>query len=202
MKKIILASKSPDRKKILERAGIPFISISSTINEDKYKKEIENAEALVRSLATAKALNVKKRLRKKENYSFIIGADTIVEFKAEIIGKATNKENAFAILKRLSGSTHSLITGVAITPVKNKEIIVDTDTTQVEFLHLSNREIWSYIETQEWKGRAGAYSIKDQASIFIKLIHGSPSNVIGLPMQKVFQILKDLGLNLLKDITK
>ena len=113
-----------------------------------------------------------------------------MELEGEIIGKAFNDEEAFNIIKKLRGKTHNLITGVAITETHKLKIIVDSDITTVEFLYLSDEDIWNYINTNEWKGRAGAYSIMDKASLFINRIIGATSNVIGLPMHKIYKILK------------
>ncbi|MHA1758435.1 MAG: Maf family protein, partial [Promethearchaeota archaeon] len=140
-----------------------------------------------------------KKINEK-NDKIIIAADTIVELNGEIIGKASNEEEAFKILKNLIGKTHNLITGIAITPLFKNKIVVDFDKTEVEFLGLSDEEIWAYIKTGEWRGRAGAYSIRDKASMFIKAINGSSSNVIGLPMHKIYKILKnEFDINLFKD---
>jgi len=91
-----------------------------------------------------------------------------------------------------------LITGFAITDTDKPKIIVDYDITSVKFLSLSENDIRDYIKSNEWKGRAGAYSIRERASLFIKSVNGSISNVIGLPMQKIYVILKnEFNLNLL-----
>ncbi len=198
MKKIILASKSIDRKKTFNRLNIPFETIITDIDEGYYKGIFSNPVELVKEIAKAKALKAKDLLKNRNIESIIIAADTIVEFKGKIIGKAKNKAQAFQILKSLINRSHNLITGVAITELNDPKIVVDYDCTIVTFLDISDNEIRNYINTEEWKGRAGAYSIRDRASLFIKEIRGSPSNVIGLPMQKIFEILKkDFGLNLL-----
>lgn len=197
MKKIILASKSIDRKKTFTRLNIPFETIITNIDEGYYKRIFSNPVELVKEIAKAKALKAKNLLKNKNIEAIIIAADTIVEFKGKIIGKAKNKAQAFQILKSLINRSHNLITGVAITELNDSKIVVDHDCTIVTFLDISDIEIRNYINTEEWKGRAGAYSIRDRASLFIKEIRGSPSNVIGLPMQKIFEILKkDFGLNL------
>lgn len=204
MIKIILASESIDRKELLKRIAIPFDIIITNINEEKIKSEIEDPIELVMLLAEIKAKTAKSLLKEKkpnENY-IIIAADTIVRFQGELIGKAEDKDHAFSILKKLNNNTHSLITGIAVTQLNYPKVIRDFDTTLVTFLPLSNKEIEDYLEFDEWKGRAGAYSIKDKASVFIKKIEGSPSNVAGLPLQKIFQILKtEFNLSLL-DISK
>ncbi len=198
MKKIILASKSIDRKKTFNRLNIPFETIITDIDESYYKEIFSNPVELVKEIAKAKALKAKELLKNTNIEAIIIAADTIVEFKGKIIGKAKNKAQAFQILKSLIKRSHNLITGVAITDLNDPKIVVDYDCTIVTLLDISDNEIRNYINTEEWKGRAGAYSIRDRASLFIKEIRGSPSNVTGLPMQKIFEILKkDFGLNLL-----
>jgi len=199
LKKIILASKSIDRSEIFKRAGIPFELFVTNINEEKFKTKFSNPVELVKELAKAKILFAKNELIKKKIDAIIIGADTIVLLEGEIIGKAYNEEEAFKILKKLVGKSHKLITGIAITEIQNSKIIVDSDTTIIEFIELSDEEIWQYIKSNEWKGRAGAYSITDKASLFISKIIGSSSNVIGLPMHKLYEILRtEFGLNLVQ----
>lgn len=191
MKKIILASKSVDRSWLLKQAGISFEVIATNIDEEEYKTNISDPIELSKEIAKAKALYAKNLLIKDDFECAIIAADTIVELNGEIIGKAENEEHAFKILKKLIGKSHNLITGIAITNTTSSKIIVDYDITSVEFLALSDKEIRGYIKTNEWKGRAGAYSIRDKASLFINKINGSSSNVIGLPMQKLYKILKE-----------
>ena len=198
MKPIVLASKSIDRKKILNRAKIPFEVLVTTINEERFKNEISDPVKLVKTLAHAKALSAKEMLANEGKDAIIIAADTIVELNGEIIGKARDKEHAFYILKKLAGKSHNLITGITVTETYEPTIITDYDCTEVKFLKLTENEIWRYLETDEWKGRAGAYSIREKASLFIESIQGSPSNVIGLPMNKIFKILKEeFNINLL-----
>ena len=200
MKKIILASKSIDRSKILNRLNASFEILSTNINESDYKDQYSDPIDLVRELAKAKALKAKELLKSEEIGTVIIAADTIVEFNGKIIGKAQNEKEAFQILKSLANRSHNLITGIALTGVGDSKIIVDYDITVVTFLDLSDDDIRNYIKIEEWKGRAGAYSIRDRASLFVKEIRGSPSNVMGLPMQKIFKILKtEFNLNLFEN---
>ncbi|MFW9998543.1 MAG: Maf family protein [Candidatus Hodarchaeota archaeon] len=190
MKKIILASKSIDRSELFRLAEIPFENFVTNVDEEKYKKSISDVNELVKELAKVKALFAKKKLNIRNEDAIIVAADTIIELDGKIIGKAKNEKEAFDILKKMMGRTHRLITGIAITESKNPKIIVDSDITLVEFLPLSDKEIREYIKTNEWKGRAGAYSIKDKASLFINKINGSSSNVIGLPMHKLYLIMR------------
>ena len=197
MKKIILASKSSDRSELINRLNIPFEALNTNINENKYKKQISEPIELVKELAKVKALKAKNMLINEENGTVVIAADTIVELKGKIIGKAQNEAEAFQMLKGLANRSHNLITGIAITEIGDSKVLIDYDTTVVTLLDLSDQDIRNYIRIGEWKGRAGAYSSRDRASLFIKEIQGSPSNVIGLPMQKIFEILKkEFNLNL------
>ena len=198
LKKIILASKSIDRSEIFKRAGIPFEIFITNINEEKIKTKFSNAVEAVQEIAKAKALSAKNNLLNKDYNAIIIAADTIVELNGEIIGKAQHEYEAFEMLRKMVARSHKLITGIAITEIKSPKIFIDSDTTIVEFLELSDEEIWRYIKSNEWKGRAGAYSIRDKATLFISKIIGSSSNVIGLPMHKLYEILKtEFGINLI-----
>ncbi|MHA1256710.1 MAG: Maf family protein [Promethearchaeota archaeon] len=198
MRRIVLASKSLDRRKLFNLAKINFEVLETDVDEEQFKKEINDPIQLVKKLAEEKALSAKLILNSNNTDAIIIAADTIVELNNEIIGKAKNENHAFEILKKLSNTTHNLITGFAITDTDKPKIIVDYDITSVKFLSLSENDIRDYIKSNEWKGRAGAYSIRERASLFIKSVNGSISNVIGLPMQKIYVILKnEFSLNLL-----
>lgn len=201
MKKIILASKSIDRGNLLRTAKIPFDFLVSNIDEEIFKRKISNPIRLVEELAKAKANKAKdKLLEEKRTDTIIIAADTIVELDGEIIGKAKDEDEAFHILRKLSNKEHQLITGLAITETTGTTNIITHDITKVKFLALTEDEIRGYIKTNEWKGRAGAYSIKDRASLFIEYIEGSPTNVVGLPLSKLFEILKaKFNLNYIKN---
>jgi septum formation protein len=199
MKNLILASKSRDRKKLLEKIGLNFKIVVSEINEEKFKNKIEDAIKLVQELAKAKAEDVREKLLNEKMKPFIIiAADTLVEYEDKIIGKAKDKDEAFKILKSLSGNIHNLITGVAVINSEGK-IKTDFDITEVTFMELADNEIRNYIQSHEWKGRAGCYSLNEKASLFTKEIIGSPSNVIGLPMHKLYRILKnDFNFDMIK----
>ena len=186
-----------DRCEILKRAKIPFDTIAANINENEFKEQISNPIQLVKELAKAKVLYVKKKVLEKNLDAIIIGADTIVEFNGEIIGKANNEDQAFRILKRLQNKPHNLLTGLAITETFFQKLIVDYECTVVYFAHLSDQEILTYVKSGEWKGRAGAYSIRDKASLFVKSVNGSFTNVVGLPLFKIYEILnKEFNFNL------
>ena len=191
MERIILASKSLDRRELFKQARIPIEVLKTDVDEERLKKEIKDPIQLVMELARIKGLNAKEVMQRSKKEGIIIAADTIVELNDEIIGKALDEQDAFRILKKLIGKTHNLLTGIAITDSYDSKVITDYESTTVKFLKLSNNEIKSYIKSGDWKGRAGAYAITEKASLFIEYIQGSPSNVIGLPMHKIFLILKN-----------
>ncbi|MBY8989211.1 MAG: septum formation protein Maf [Candidatus Lokiarchaeota archaeon] len=198
MERIILASKSPDRRELFKQARIPIEVLKTDVDEEQFKKEIKDPIQLVMELARTKGLNAKEVMQRSKKEGIIIAADTVVELNGEIIGKALDEQDAFRILKKLIGKTHNLLTGIAITNTHKSKVITDYDSTTVKFLQLSDNEIWNYIRSGDWKGRAGAYTITEKASLFIEYIKGSPSNVIGLPMHKIFLILKnDFDFNIL-----
>ncbi|MFX1397805.1 MAG: Maf family protein [Promethearchaeota archaeon] len=201
MTKIVLASGSVDRKKIIEYAKIQFEILISDVDEEKYKAQLTDPIALVKKLAEVKALAAKRFLIPENEHAIVIAADTIVYHEGKIIGKPIDEHQAFTFLRRLMGSEHELITGVAITDTKSWRIIIDHDSTLVRFSNLSDDEIWGYLQTGEWMGRAGAYSLREKASLFVESIKGSPSNVLGLPMHKVNSILKrEFGVNLMRTL--
>ncbi|MFX1411092.1 MAG: Maf family protein [Promethearchaeota archaeon] len=191
MRHIVLASKSADRYKLFEQAKIPIKILGSNIDEDNFKKKIKDPIKLVKELAKYKALYAKNILLDKKEDAIIVAADTIIELNGEVIGKAKDEQNAFQILKKLVGNVHNLITGIAMTRSIDSKIVVDYESTIVKFLELSDEEIRMYIKSGDWKGRAGAYAITEKASFFIEYIQGSFSNVIGLPMHKIYLILKN-----------
>jgi len=198
VERIILASKSPDRRELFKQARIPIEVLKTEVDEEQFKKEIKDPIELVMELARTKGLNAKEVMQRSKKEGIIIAADTVVELNGEIIGKAQDEQDAFRILKKLIGKTHNLLTGIAITNSYESKVITDYESTTVKFLKLSDDEIWNYIRSGDWKGRAGAYAITEKASVFIEYIKGSPSNVIGLPMHKIFLILKnDFDFNIL-----
>jgi septum formation protein len=191
LERIILASKSPDRRELFKQTRIPFEVLKPDVDEEQFKKKIKDPVKLVMELARAKVLYAKEVFHRSKNEGILIAADTVVELNGQIIGKAIDEQDAFRILKKLIGKTHNLLTGVAITNSYESKIITDYESTSVKFLKLSDDDIWNYIRSGDWKGRAGAYAITEKASLFIEYIEGSPSNVVGLPMHKIFLILKN-----------
>ena len=198
--KLILASKSRDRKKLFERAQIPIEIIPSDFDELSINES--NPKELVKKIAIAKAKKVMNKwnneLGNKNNPAIIIAADTMVLFEGNLIGKAQSKEQAFKILTQLSGNKHELLTGVALIHSISKKIQLFLDISIVQFQTLTSSEIQRYLDSSdEYIGRAGAYSLYDRASLFIDFVEGSPTNVLGLPMAKIRKELQKFDVDIL-----
>lgn len=183
MAKYILASQSPRRKQLLEWAEIHFEIVVHPTDES-YPANLQ-PEAVAIYIAEQKAVAVQKTVAADK---IIIAADTIVVLGNEIIGKPRDKEDAIAILKKLNGKTHKVITGVAI---YNEELISFADTTEVEFYNLTEKEIEFYVEKYQPYDKAGAYAIQEWIGVVgIKSIKGDFYNVMGLPVSRVVRTLQ------------
>ena len=174
MKNIVLASQSPRRRELLTRLGYPYTTDSADIDETlDLSLGIQNA---VEALALRKAQAVEK----KHTDSIIITADTVVVLNDKIYGKAKDAQDAFEMLKELSGHTHQVMTSMCLM-YQDKNITL-TSITDVEFYELKDQDIQNYIETGEAYDKAGAYGIQDLGSLFIKKIDGDYYTVMGLPV--------------------
>ena len=185
--RLILASQSPRRKELLAQVGVyPDDIIPADINETPLKKEIPLK--LAARLASEKASSV--ALTAPDNW--VLAADTVVACGRRILGKPENISEAERFLKLLSGRRHRVISGVClITP--NKKKILKIITTAVKFKLLSKEELESYLEAEEWNGKAGGYAIQGYAGTFVKWISGSYSNVVGLPLFETAGMLRGAG---------
>lgn len=218
-KKIILASESPRRKKILKDLGFHFKAIKSNVNEKRIIASInnhfkkDNVYRLVKLLSLSKAISV---LNKTKNKGYIIGCDTIVVCENKIIGKPQNKKDALKKIMSLSGKSHKVITAISIINTKNfdhinhkmnKEIntlkkllnvyhsplsICDYDTTKVSMKHISYSEANAYISSKEPFGKAGAYAIQGKGRKFVNAIDGDFYTVVGFPVDKFYLMFKAL----------
>lgn len=186
--KLILASASARRAQILRDAGLPFQIISSAI--DEAPMEGESPQDLVRRLAEQKAQLVAARAI---GPAIIIGADTVVVFNGRILGKPRSAEEARAMLGQLSGRTHAVITGIALIRLPDEATRQELETTQVTFAPLSDEEISTYVATGEPFDKAGAYAIQGRGGRHITRIDGGYFNVVGLPLGKLYRLLRELG---------
>ena len=182
---IILASKSPRRREILENTKVRFSIEESQI--DEVIKLNELPKETVMRLAYEKALDVANRNRN----SLVIGADTIVVINDTILGKPKDDIEAFSMLKLLSGKTHYLITGFALINLSLDKKIIDCQVSQVTFKELSEQCIKDYLQTKESLDKAGAYGIQGYGGLLVENIQGDYFNIVGLPISKISDCLKD-----------
>lgn len=183
IKKIILASQSPRRKQLLEWAEIPFeIIVQST--DESYPDNLPVDEIAIH-IARNKALAV---LQSQQVTIPVLAADTIVVLNNEVIGKPANRADAIAILSKLSGQKHTVITGVVI--ILGEKEIAFADTTAVEFHPLTREQIEFYVDKYQPYDKAGAYAIQEWIGVVgIKAVNGDFYNVMGLPVSRVVQAL-------------
>lgn len=193
MSKIILASASSRRKDMLENLNLKFDIVVSRI-EEKIDKQLSNEEN-VEKIAMEKALDVAKKT--KETPAIIIAADTMVVADHTLIGKPANDQEAFLILKSLSGKEHEVITGVCVFSTKENKKIINHRNTKIKFASLSDEAIWRYINTGEGRDKAGAYAIQGLGSLFVDTINGCYTNVVGLPITLLCEMLAEFDVYIL-----
>jgi septum formation protein len=180
---LVLASRSPQRRAILRQLGIEFEVLPTDVEEIAAGDPVEVARenALAKAMAAA-------TLRPGAT---VLGVDTIVVCERAILGKPPSAEAAEAMLRRLSGRTHEVISGLALVISGNPQVV--HEVTNVTFRELSEELLQRYVQTGEWSGRAGGYAIQEQGAALVRSISGDYLNVVGLPVSKML----DLDLTLM-----
>ena len=186
--RLILASKSPRRRYLLEQAGLEFSVIPSNFKENSMP--LSSPESYVRRLAEAKA----KDISQKYPDSWVIGADTIVFIANAMLGKPGTRSEAREMLRSLSGKTHQVLTGYCICCEATDRLFSETIITDVCFKELTELQIDWYIDSGEPFDKAGAYAIQGIGTFLVKRIHGSYTNVVGLPICEVLEFLLNAGV--------
>ena len=179
MKHIILASASPRRKEILELADLKFDVMPSDAQEITTKTA---PNEVVMELASIKAKDIYK---KSEKQSMVVGADTVVAYQGQILGKPADEADAKRMLTMLSGQTHEVYTGVCVIEYGKTKTFYEE--TKVTFYEISDEQIDRYIKTGEPMDKAGSYGIQGKAAVFIKGIEGDYYNVVGFPIARFLQ---------------
>jgi septum formation protein len=185
---LILASASPRRADLLREAGIDVDVQPATVDEDVAPHE--RPDAYVRRIAEAKGLAISRMARGR----FVLAADTAVVVDGEILGKPSSREDAARMLRMLSDRSHQVISGVCLLKDAVPTVATVVEVSTVEFARLSPAEIDWYVASGESMDKAGGYGIQGLASRFVTRIHGSYSNVVGLPIAVVYRMCIEAGL--------
>ncbi len=188
MKNIYLASSSPRRQQILKDLGLNFV-ISPPMN---FQEKLNGVDPGI--VVCDNALGKAKEVSGKYKNSIIIGCDTIVAFNNEFLGKPLNPDNAYMMLKKLSGNCHSVFSGLAVIDNQIHRELVGYDKTEVKFKVLSEKEIKDYVESGGPLDKAGAYGIQECGETFVEGIKGSFSNVVGLPKELLLRFFAELKM--------
>ncbi|MDH3266565.1 MAG: Maf family nucleotide pyrophosphatase [Gammaproteobacteria bacterium] len=185
-----LASASPRRSDILKSLGLTFTCGGVAVNEDRLRGEA--ADAMVLRLARAKAGAVPRK-----RSQLVLGADTAVVLGNDVFGKPRDRDDALEMLARLSGRTHSVLTGIALCAAQDLRSALSV--TEVRFREIRPDEALAYWQSGEPCDKAGAYAIQGRGGVFVESIAGSYSGVVGLPVFETVQLLHDAGLRVLND---
>ena len=188
---IVLASASPRRRDLMNMLEVPGLKIIPAQGEEIVPEHPE-PEALVKALSAAKARQVAARCAPED---IVIGADTIVWVGDQVYGKPRSRAQAVEMLRRLSGTSHEVYTGLTL--IRNGEETSEAERSVVHFRTLTTREIEAYVDSGEPMDKAGAYGAQGKAALFVRAIEGDFFNVMGLPLCRLGQMLKKQGVELL-----
>ena len=183
-RRLILASASPRRQELLQDLSYPFDIVAADC-EENFDRSLPIASA-IEQIARQKALTVWEQ----HPEAVVLGADTMVCFKDQMMGKPENREDAYRMLKQLSGKTHTVVSGVAIVWKGKAELF--HEKTSVTFYELEEELLERYLDSNEPYDKAGAYGIQGKFASYIKGIDGDYNNVVGLPVGRVYQEMKSL----------
>ena len=182
--RLILASGSPRRRELLEAAGYVFDVIEPDESAECGVCSGTGPAALVAELAFRKAADVARRI----DCGLVIAGDTVAESRGQILGKPTDRDHAERMLRELGGRQHRVLTGICVWRVPNSKPDVQVATTSLVMEALTDDQLAEYLDTDAWQGKAGAFGYQDSLG-WVKVLEGSESNVVGLPMQLLEQML-------------
>jgi septum formation protein len=188
---LVLASGSPRRRELLERAGIAFEIWPADLQEKRI--EGESPDAMVERLAREKALAVARSLPASPA-RWVLGADTTVVVGEQVLGKPDDPEHAVALLGRIVGRAHTVLTGVALCTAGGDRWTTRVVASRVHMRAATEAELRSYVATGEPLDKAGAYALQGEGRRFVTRVEGSESNVIGLPMEETRDLLAEVGI--------
>lgn len=189
MSRLILASASPRRQSLLREAGYVFDVHPADIDESAHPPNLRPPE-LAKHLAMAKA----QAIAQHHPEDVVLAADTIVTFGEQVLGKPADPDHARRMLRLLSGTTHLVITGVAVVHVSENLSKASRVLSAVRMRNLKDDEIERYVASKQWEGKAGGYGIQDDDP-FVTRMTGSHSNIVGLPMEETQWLLAEAGIH-------
>jgi len=187
VRRLVLASSSPRRRRLLRDLGVPFSVLVPDVDERSLPGEFP--EAHVRRLALAKARAVARALARGSTAQWVIGADTVVVLDGEILGKPLNPRHAARMLARLSGRTHEVLTGVALVPAAGGRARAAVVRSRVTMKPLDGATIRRYVAGGEPLDKAGAYAVQGRGRRLVSGVSGSLTNVVGLPLERLARML-------------
>ena len=191
MRKIILASKSKARQRLLKQIGLRFTVAESRVKENRFLKNGQCSDFVM-----ANALKKAEDAAKRFNSGVVIGADTVVLVGKRIIGKPKSIKDAFRALKILSKKPQWVYTGIAVIDIDNDKTFTAYEKTKVYMYPLNDRQIEHYFKKISPFDKAGSFDVQGPGSIFIDRIEGCFYNVVGLPLAKLAKIFKNIGVNI------
>lgn len=194
MRPLVLASASPRRRQLLAQLGLRFRVCESAVDESSLLAGTDDPVRLTQALALAKAQAVACR----EEDAIILAADTVVVVDGEILGKPGDAAEAVAMLERLQGRTHRVVTGVVVADVPGGRRETAAEDTLVTMRSLTRPEIEAYVAGGEPMDKAGSYAIQGLGSTLVTRVEGCFYNVVGLPLARVASMLKGFGIDVLQ----
>ncbi len=184
-KRLILASGSPRRAQLLSAAGYAFQVVLPTEGAEDAAMPDESAEQVVRRLAFQKAADVAQRV----SNALVLAADTLAVCDGQLLGKPQDREHAQWMLRQLSGRIHSVLSGICLWDVPSGRQLTDVVRTDLVMMPLEDAVLQQYLDSRRWEGKAGAFGYQDGNDWLRILDGGSESNVVGLPMERLAELL-------------
>lgn len=183
--RIVLASQSPRRRELLSKAGYNFEVILPDESAEDGQRVGESVSDMVARLALQKALNVRPRIVGKAT---VVACDTVAELHGEVLGKPVDRQHARAMLSSLSGQLHRVFSGLCVLSMPEGQPQVRVAVSELLMENLTEAEIENYLDSDQWRGKAGAFGYQDEIT-WLKLLSGTASNVVGLPMDLLQEML-------------
>ncbi|MDZ7794073.1 MAG: Maf family protein [Spirochaetia bacterium] len=197
MPSLVLASSSPRRQTLLTNLGLPFSTAPS-----EYEEQFDDRPPRIQALYLAQQKVAHLLSHSPEHKgALVLGADTCIDVDGKILGKPSDRHTARRYLQQLGGRAHKVITALSLWDGPAGVFLNEAETTTIQFAALDSREIEWYLDTEEWKGAAGAYRIQGRASLFVHRIEGCYFNVMGLPIHRFYGMLQTQGYDLFEIVS-